>query len=55
MLELLQLAAQIQDPKAVRRVAPWAMPSPRKQKADQATPDEVAQATAELEAGIVFA
>jgi hypothetical protein len=33
---------------------PWALPDPRKRKKNQATPDEVAAANAELEAGIVF-
>jgi hypothetical protein len=45
--------AQIGDQKAANKVMPWVMKNPR-QREPQATPDEVATATAELEDGIVF-
>jgi hypothetical protein len=51
--ELLSLMAQIGDQKAANKVMPWVMKDPR-QRGPQATPDEVATATAELEDGIVF-
>ncbi|GGH34238.1 hypothetical protein [Microbacterium album] len=54
MPALLGLIAQIGDAKASKRVMPWAMENPRRPK-ETATPDEVAAAEAELEAGIVFA
>lgn len=55
MLELLTLAAQIGNEKAVKKVMPWAMDNPRRPKEPSATPDEIAAAEAALESGIVFA
>lgn len=51
--ELLSLMAQIGNQKAANKVMPWVMKDPRRRES-QATPDEVAAATAELEDGIVF-
>lgn len=51
--ELLSLMAQIGNQKAAHKVMPWVMKDARKRE-PQATPDEVAAATAELEDGIVF-
>lgn len=51
MPELLHLAASAG--KAASKVMPWVFKDPRKQEPN-ATPDEVAAAEAELEAGIVF-
>lgn len=49
--DLLSLAAQIGNEKAARKVMPWVMQTGRDV---QATPAEVAIATAQLEDGIVF-
>ena len=54
MPQLIALSAQIGDPKTARRVMPWAMDNPRRKKQNQATPDEIAAAQAELEAEFVF-
>ena len=51
--ELLSLMAQIGNQKAANSVMPWVMKDPRRHES-QATPDEVAAATAALEDGIVF-
>lgn len=51
--DLISLTAQIGDPKASKRVMPWAMDGIRK-RGTQATAAEVAAADAELEAEIVF-
>lgn len=51
---LIALTAQIGDPKVSRKLMPWAMENPRAKQQNKATPDEVAAAQAELEAGIVF-
>ena len=48
--DLISLTAQIGDPKASKRVMPWALQRP----ASTATPDEVAVAQAQLEDEIVF-
>lgn len=48
--DLISLTAQIGDPKASKRVMPWALQRP----ATAATSDEVAVAQAELEDEIVF-
>jgi len=49
--ELISLIAQIRDEKASKKLMPWTL----KTKADpKATPDEVAEAQAELDEGIVF-
>ena len=52
---LLGIIAQIGNEKAARKVMPWTLTLSRKKTADQATPDELAAAVADLEAGIVFA
>ncbi len=54
MPQLIALSAQIGDPKVFRKVAPWALENPRRKQRNQATPDEIAAAQADLEAGIVF-
>jgi len=51
---LLTLIASIGNKRASDKVMPWVLPDPWKRKKNQATPDEVAAANAELEAGIVF-
>ncbi|MEV8336973.1 hypothetical protein [Leucobacter sp. NPDC077196] len=51
---LIGLVAQISNPKASKRLMPWALTNPRSKKSD-ATAEEIAAATAELEDGIVFA
>lgn len=48
--DLISLTAQIGDPKASKRVMPWALQRP----ASAATADEVAVAQAQLEDEIVF-
>lgn len=53
MPELISLMAQIGNQKAAHKVMPWVMKDPHR-RGPQATPDEVATATAELEDGIVF-
>lgn len=53
MPTLIGIAAQIGDPKQSRKVMPWTLKNPRR-TGPQATPDEVAAATAQLEDGIVF-
>ncbi|PRI11345.1 hypothetical protein B4915_08510 [Leucobacter massiliensis] len=52
-LELLSLIAQVGDPKASKRLMPWALETPRRKKSD-ASAEEIAEATAALESGIVF-
>jgi len=54
MPQLIALSAQIGDPKASKRLMPWALEDPRRAKKDQATPDEIAAAEAELEAEFIF-
>lgn len=54
MVQLITLSAQIGDSKVFRKVAPWALDNPRRRKQNQATPDEIAAAQAELEAEFVF-
>ena len=49
--EILTLIAQIGDPKASRKVMPWAL---RLGAGTSATDEEVAEANAALEDGIVF-
>lgn len=51
MPEILTLIAQIGDPKASRKVMPWAL---RLGAGTSATDEEVAEANAALEDGIVF-
>lgn len=51
---LISLVAQIGNPTASKRLMPWALTNPRSKKSD-ATAEEIAAATAELEDGIVFA
>lgn len=51
---LIGLVAQIGDPKASKRLMPWALTNPLSKK-PSATAEEIAAATAELEDGIVFA
>ena len=50
---LIALVAEIGNPKASKKLMPWAMKNPR-QQSNGPTPDEVAEAAAELEDGIVF-
>lgn len=51
--ELIGLIAQIGNPRASKRLMPWALENPRRKKT-VATAEEVAEATAALEDGIVF-
>lgn len=51
--ELISMIAQIGDKRASRRVMPWELENPRRRK-PTATAEEVAEATAALEDGIVF-
>lgn len=53
MPQLLTLVAQIGNKTAAMKVMPWVMDDPRSKKSN-ATAAEVADAEAELEAGIVF-
>ena len=52
--QLISLIAQIGDKKASRRLMPWALENPNRKK-PEFTSDEVAEAEAALEEGIVFA
>lgn len=49
--DLISLIAQIRDEKAARGLMPWVLATSTER---QATPDEVAEAQAELDAEIVF-
>lgn len=49
--ELITLIATIGDKKVAPKLMPWAL---KLASDNQATPDEIAEANAELEAGIVF-
>lgn len=51
--ELISLTAQIANSKASKQLMPWALENPRRERAN-ATDEEIAVATAELEDGIVF-
>lgn len=52
--DLISLIAQIGNPKASKKLMPWALENPRGTKPN-ATDEEIAEAHAELDAGIVFA
>ncbi|WGD38473.1 hypothetical protein [Lysinibacter sp. HNR] len=51
--ELISLSAQIANPDVAKKLMPWALERPGKKEAG-ASADEIAIATAELDAGIVF-
>lgn len=52
--DLISLSAQIGDPKAAKKLMPWALDAPGKAEG-AATDEEVAMANAELEDSMVFA
>lgn len=51
--QLIGLIAQIGDKKASKKLMPWSLENPNRKKPDF-TAEEVAEAEAALEAGIVF-